>query len=98
MRHERLQYSGPRSFFFGENSFLIEPFDPLIQGGKGKTDILLDRYFDYRLAAGRPVSRQEILDAVRYAKGMGGYGDKVARSIAARRVLRVQAPLVESSK
>jgi hypothetical protein len=97
MRHEQLQYSGPRSFFSRENSFVIEPFDPLIQGSKGGTDILLDRYIAYRSAAGRPVSRQEIFDAVRYVKSMGGYGDKVARSIASRRTLRVQPPLVPPS-
>ena len=62
----------------------IERFDPLVQGDKGETDVLLDRYIAYRAAAGRPVSRKEFVDAFRYTKAMGGYGPKVARSIAAR--------------
>ena len=62
----------------------IERFDPLVQGDKGETDVLLDRYIAYRAATGRPVSRKEFVDAFRYTKAMGGYGPKVAKSIAAR--------------
>jgi hypothetical protein len=84
MAHEQLQYSGPRSFFSRENSFFIEPFDPLVQGVKEETDVLLDRYIAYRKSVGRPVSHQEFTQAIRYTRGMGGYGQKVARSIAIR--------------
>jgi hypothetical protein len=62
----------------------IERFDPLVQGDKGETDVLLDRYIAYRAATGRPVSRKEFVDAIRYTKAMRGYGPKVAKSIAAR--------------
>ena len=62
----------------------IERFDPLVQGTKGETDVLLDRYIAYRAATGRPVSRKEFVDVFRYTKAMGGYGPKVAKSIAAR--------------
>ena len=46
--------------------------------------MLLDRYIAYRTAAGHPVSRREFADAARYTKAIGGYGPKVAESIAAR--------------
>jgi RNase P/RNase MRP subunit POP5 len=46
--------------------------------------VLRDRYIAYRAAAGRPVSRKEFVDAIRYTKAMRGYGPKVATAIAAR--------------
>ena len=82
--HERLEYIAPRSFFHRENSFFIEQFDPLITGASGRSDVLLDRYIAYRAATGKPMTRRELLDAARYARAMGGYGPKVAKSIAAR--------------
>jgi len=59
-----------------QNSFFIERFDPLVQGDKGETDVLLDRYIAYRAVTGRPVSRKEFVDAFRYTKAMGAMGPR----------------------
>lgn len=82
--HQRLEYMAARSFFRRDVSTYIDRFDPLVQGVPKQTDLLLDRYIEYRSQTGNPVSRQELLDAVLYARSMGAYGPKVARSIAAR--------------
>ena len=82
--HERLEYWGPRSFFSRVNSFFIEEHDPLVQGVTEETDILFEHYRVYREAAGRPLTFREYEAAARYAQTMGGYGPRVAQSIAAR--------------
>ncbi len=82
--HERLEYMAPRSFFHRDNSFDLERFDPLIKGTSSRSHVLLDRYIAYRAATWNPMTRRELLDAARYAAAMGGYGPKVAKSIAAR--------------
>ena len=82
--HERLEYWGPRTFFTRENSFFIEERDPLVQGVTEETDILFEHYRAYREAAGRPLTFREFEAAARYAQAMGGYGPRVAQSIAAR--------------
>jgi spermidine synthase/MFS family permease len=82
---QRLEYAAPRSFFSGENSFVLDGFDPLIQGEPPANELLLDRYLSHRAARGDPVSDETLIEAARYAQGMGGYGGKVARSILARR-------------
>ena len=84
MGHQRLEYMAPRSFFLRENSLYLDSFDPLIKGVAKKTDLMLDRYIAYRAEVGNPISQKELVDAARYAVSMGGYGPKVAKSIAAR--------------
>lgn len=84
VRHEHLEYAGPRNFFSRNNSFYIEQRDPLVQGTPGTSDILFDRYQAFREADGRPLTLEEFQAAVRYAQGMRGYGPKVAQSIIAR--------------
>ena len=58
--------------------------DPLIAGSDGSTDLMLDRYLAYRKAMGDPVARKALVLAARYAEGMGGFGQAVARSILTR--------------
>lgn len=82
--HERLEYIAPRSFFLGESSYLFDKNDPLVQGVKQRTDILLDHYIAYRAAIGNPLPRKDLEDTARYVASMGGYGQKVATAIVAR--------------
>ena len=82
--HQRLEYMAPRSFFLREVSLYLDSFDPLIKGNAKKTDLMLDRYIAYQAEVGNPISRKELIDAARYAAPIGGYGPKVAKSIAAR--------------
>ena len=84
VEHQRLEYMAPRSFFQREISVYLDGFDPLIKGVPKKTDLMLDRYIAYRAAVGNPISKKELVDAARYAVSIGGYGPKVAKSIAAR--------------
>ena len=82
--HQRLEYMAARSFFQRENPLYLDSFDPLVKGVTNRTDLLLDRYIAYREQVENPVSRQELVDAARYAAAMGAYGPKVAKSITAR--------------
>jgi len=81
---QRLEYAAPRSFFHNQHSFIVERQDPLIQGRSDTGDLLLDRYLSWRSLEGRPVSRDELVQAARYAHERGGYGPKVARAVLAR--------------
>jgi hypothetical protein len=82
--HERLEYATPRSMFKGEDSMFFDRSDPLIQGVDLDSDILLDRYIAYRLAVGRPMSRQDFEETARYTETMLGYGSEVSKAIMAR--------------
>ena len=84
VEHQRLEYMAPRSFFLREISLYLDGYDPLIKGVPKKTDLMLDRYIAYRAEVGNPISRKELVDAARYNVSIGGYGPKVAKSIAAR--------------
>jgi spermidine synthase len=82
--HQRLEYAAPRSFFFGEHSFFVERRDSMIRPDGRPADLLLDRYIADRRAANRPLSRQSLMEAARYVKARGGYGERVSRSVLAR--------------
>lgn len=82
--HQRLEYAAPRSFFFGEHSFFVERRDSMIRPDDKPADLLLDRYMAHRRSVNRPLSRQALVEAARYVKSRGGYGEKVSRSVLAR--------------
>jgi hypothetical protein len=82
--HQRLTYAAPRSFFYGEHSYYVEERDPMIRPDGKPADLLLDGYLADRRASSRPLARLELLEAARYVKARGGYGDYVSRWILAR--------------
>jgi spermidine synthase len=66
MRHERLAYVGPRSFFRGEYSADLRSLDSLAGGEVADDETLLGQYRAWRAEVGDPVSKEELDEAARY--------------------------------
>jgi spermidine synthase len=77
---QRLQYLAPRALFRNESSDFLQSVDPLHQAGAVQSDLLLDRYVDYRRSAGEPVATGELAYLAAHSK------ESVRAAIAARGV------------
>jgi len=100
MGNMRLEYAAPRSYFLDVNSDLVSRFDPLFQRAEGRTDLLLDRYIDYRAALGDPVRQEELVAAARYAgrKGKIGMAIGIATFNRAKQAPRRSGPPVRPAR
>jgi spermidine synthase/MFS family permease len=58
--HQRLEYLAPRDLFHGFGSGFLKVADPLRSGLAPPTDILLDRYAEWRRASGDAIHRDEL--------------------------------------
>jgi spermidine synthase len=82
--HEALEYEAPRSLFYQRSSgVLFYTADAYIKK-TDLSDVLLGRYIDYRRGTGVPVSREELLEVVGFARDRGEMEGDIVEAILAR--------------